>query len=412
MTARRAAARVPGLLTLALLAGVSLPLAAPAAAAGAAALRTFPIVFLRKDYPGNEIMPSLLETHPDDLGVAGAEQGLNEVNTTGKFLGWNFKLYVETLPAGADVAAATARLLTHGPAIIVSDLRAADLLALADAPAVKGSLILDMRTTEDSLRQQQCRANVFHILPNQAMRTDALAQFLVEKRWTRWFLLQGPTPGDAVYAADVRRSAARYGARIVADKTYDYNPGSRRSDTGYQQIQTQMPLATQVRTDYDVLFVADETDLFGDYLPYNTFAARPVVGTQGLIASAWTPAFQSYSALQMQHRFKQFAHREMTERDYGGWLAVNIIGDAVIRGRTVSPAGIRAYLRSDNFLIAGFKGQGLTFRTWDQQLRQPVLIAQPLMVISMSPQNGFLHPGYTTDTLGFDQPETQCRLAP
>jgi ABC transporter substrate binding protein (PQQ-dependent alcohol dehydrogenase system) len=113
----------------------------------------------------------------------------------------------------------------------------------------------------------------------------------------------------------------------------------------------------------------------------------------------------------MQHRFQLFAHRAMTERDYGGWLAVSIVGDAVMRGRQTSPAGMRAYLRSDDFLVAGFKGQGLTFRSWDQQLRQPVLIAQPLMVISMSPQSGFLHPGNTTDTLGFDQPETQCRLA-
>jgi ABC transporter substrate binding protein (PQQ-dependent alcohol dehydrogenase system) len=129
------------------------------------------------------------------------------------------------------------------------------------------------------------------------------------------------------------------------------------------------------------------------------------------VATAWNPAFQSYSALQMQNRFQIFAHRDMTERDYGGWLAVNIVGDAVMRGRQTSPAGMRAYLRSDAFLVAGFKGEGLTFRTWDQQLRQPVLISQPLMVVSMSPQSGFLHPDNTTDSLGFDQPETQCRLA-
>jgi ABC transporter substrate binding protein (PQQ-dependent alcohol dehydrogenase system) len=409
MIAGRAAAKVTGLLMLALLAGVSRSFVASAAVGPA--VRTFPIVFLREAYPGPGIMPSLLETHPDDLGLAGARQGVNEINTTGKFLGWNFKLYVETLPAGADVAAQAGRMFTRGPAVIIADLRADDLLRLADAPAAKNALILDMRTSEDSLRQRDCRANVFHILPSQAMRADALAQFLVEKRWTRWFLLQGPTPQDAVYAADVRRSAARYGARIVAARSYDYNPGSRRSDTGYQQIQTQMPLATQVGADYDVLFVADETDLFGDYLPYNTFDARPIVGTQGLVASAWTPAFQSYSALQMQHRFKQFAHREMMERDYGGWLAAQIVGDAVMRGRQTSPAGMRAYLRSDDFLVAGFKGQGLTFRSWNQQLRQPVLIAQPLMIVSMSPQSGFLHPGNTTDTLGFDQPETQCRFA-
>ncbi|HEV2444024.1 MAG TPA: ABC transporter substrate-binding protein [Steroidobacteraceae bacterium] len=405
----RRAGQAFGLLTLILLFGVGKSF--EAAAAGAAAPRTFPIVYLGEAYPGNGIMPSLLETQPADDGLAGARDGTAEINTTGKFLGVNFKLYVETLPAGADVAAQARRLFARGPAVVVADLRADDLLKLADAPSMKGSLILDMRTTEDSLRQQDCRANVFHILPNQAMRTDALAQFLVEKRWSRWFLLQGPTQQDAVYAADVRRSAARYGARVVAARNYDYNPGSRRSDTGYQQIQTQMPLATQVGNDYDVLFVADTTDLFGDYLPYDTFDARPVVGTQGLVAAAWTPAFQSYSALQMQHRFELFAHRQMTERDYGGWLAVSIVGDAVIRGNTTSPAGIRAYLRSGRFLIAGFKGQGMTFRSWDQQLRQPVLIAQPLMVISMSPQNGFLHPGNTTDTLGFDQPETRCRLA-
>lgn len=402
--------RLTGLLALALLTSVSNSSAA--SAAGPAAPRIFPIVYLNEAYPQPGIMPSLLETQPADEGLAGAQEGMSEINTTGRFLGWNFKLYVETLPAGADMAAQARRLFTRGPAIIVADLRADDLLQLADAPGIKGSLILDMRTSDDRLRQQDCRANVFHVLPDQAMRADALAQFLVEKRWSRWFLLQGPTPQDAVYAADVRRSAGRYGARVVAAKSYDYNPGSRRSDTGYQQIQTQMPLATQVGTDYDVLFVADETDLFGDYLPYNTFDARPVVGTQGLIAAAWTPAFQSYSALQMQHRFELFAHRAMTERDYGGWLAVSIVGDAVMRGRTQSPAGIRAYLRSDRFLIAGFKGQGLTFRTWDQQLRQPVLIAQPLMVISISPQTGFLHPGNTTDTLGFDQPETRCRFVP
>ena len=403
----RRAGEALGLLTLLLL-GVSRSF--EAAAAGGAP-RTFPIVYVSEAYPGPGIMPSLLETHPADEGLAGAREGTEEINTTGKFLGWNFKLYVETLPAGADMAAQARRLFSRGPLAIVADLHADDLLELADAPAAKGSLIIDMRTTDDSLRQRDCRSSVFHVLPSQAMRTDALGQYLVAKRWTRWFLLQGPTQQDAVYAADVRRSATRYGARIVAARSYDYNPGSRRSDTGYQQIQTQMPLATQIGSDYDVLFVADETDLFGDYLPYNTFAARPVVGTQGLIATAWTPAFQSYSALQMQHRFELFAHRAMTERDYGGWLAVSIVGEAVMRGKRASPAGMRAYLRSDSFLVAGFKGQGLTFRSWDQQLRQPVLIAQPLMVISMSPQNGFLHPGNTTDTLGFDQPETQCRLA-
>jgi ABC transporter substrate binding protein (PQQ-dependent alcohol dehydrogenase system) len=405
MTLRRPI-RAIGLLTLALLAGVSQPFAA---AAGLAAPRSFAITFLRQQYRFNpEILPSLLESHPADLGLAGSEEAIYEINTAGRFIGWRFKLDVVTVPDGGNLAAEAGKLLARGPRIIIADLRPEDLLTLANLPAAKNALILDIRTSADLLRQQDCRANVFHLLPSQAMRTDALAQFLVLKRWTRWFLIQGPTPQDAVYAADVRRSAARYGARIVATKTYDYSPGSQRSDTGYQQIQTQMPLATEVSGDYDVIFVADETDLFGDYLPYNTYDARPVVGTQGLVASAWTPAYQEYAALQMQQRFDLFAHRRMDERDYGGWLAVRIIGNGVMRGGKTSAAAMRAYLRSKDFLVAGYKGQGLTFRAWDNQLRQPVLLSQPLMTVSMSPQNGFLHPGYTTDTLGFDEPETKC----
>jgi ABC transporter substrate binding protein (PQQ-dependent alcohol dehydrogenase system) len=407
MSARRGM-RTLGLLTLALLAGVGAPFAATAVRA---APRSFAVTLLSKRYRFNpEVLPSLLESHPGNLGVAGAEEGIEELNTAGRFIGWKFRLDTVTVPDGGNLAAAASRLLAHGPKVIIADLRPSDLLALANLAAAKGALILDMRTTADRLRQQDCRANVFHLLPSQAMRADALAQFLVLKRWTRWFLIQGPTQRDAVYAADVRRSAARYGARVVAQKTYSYNPGSRRSDTGYQQIQTQMPLATEVAADYDVIFVADESDLFGDYLPYNTYSARPVVGTQGLVASAWTPAYQEYAALQMQQRFDLFAHRAMTERDYGGWLAVRIIGNAVMRADKTSAPAMRAYLRSKDFLVAGYKGQGLTFRRWDNQLRQPVLLSQPLMTVSMSPQPGFLHPGYTTDTLGFDEPETQCHF--
>ena len=166
-----------GLLTLLLLLGVG---GSFDAAAAGAAQRTFPIVYVSEAYPGPGIMPSLLETHPADEGLAGAREGTEEINTTGRFLGWNFKLYVEILPAGADIAAQARRLFSRGPLVIVADLRADDLLKLADAPAARGSLIIDMRTSDDDLRQRDCRSGVFHVLPNQAMRVDALAQFLVE----------------------------------------------------------------------------------------------------------------------------------------------------------------------------------------------------------------------------------------
>jgi ABC transporter substrate binding protein (PQQ-dependent alcohol dehydrogenase system) len=372
---------------------------------------TVHVTYLSKAYREPEPL-SLMQSIPTDGGVAGARLGAQEINITGGFLGRQYVLDIVNVPADADIAARAREVLAAKPSMIIADLDSADLLILADLPEAANAIILDARTVDDNLRQEECRRNLFHLLPSRAMRTDALAQFLILKRWRRWFILKGVGAQDEAYAAAMRRSAQRFGGKIVEERSYSYNPGARRVDTGFQQIQTQMPLATQSAPPYDVLVVADEADQFGDYLPYNTYEARPIVGTQGLVATAWHPGFQEYSALQMQHRFKLFAHRDMTERDYAGWLALRIVGEAFIRSGKTEAADLRAFLRSPQFEVAGFKGEGLTFRLWDQQLRQPVLLAQALMVTSMSPQDGFLHQKFLTDTLGFDEPETKCHLAP
>ena len=171
-----------------------------------------------------------------------------------------------------------------------------------------------------------------------------------------------------------------------------------------------MPEVTQGAPAHDVVWVADTTELFGDYVLYRDYEPRPVVGTHGLIAVAWHRSYEEYAGTQMQNRFERFAKRIMTERDYTAWLAVRAIGEAVTRRATDVPS-VRDYLLSDAFTVAGFKGEGLTFRTWDHQLRQPILITGARSLVSMSPQEGFLHPKYLTDTLGYDEPETKCKFS-
>ncbi|WP_245412168.1 ABC transporter substrate-binding protein [Methylocella silvestris] len=372
-------------------------------------MRELKILYIAGDYPKAEYL-SLLQSQPDDDGKAGALLALDEINITGKFIGFSFAMDFIALKRGADVVAVAKQSLDRD-SVLVADLNAPDLLALANAPAARRSLIFDIRTSDDDLRQERCARNVFHILPSTAMRADALGQYLAKKGWRRWFVLQGPSVEDAAFATDIHRAASRFGGKIVEARAYNYDAGSRRVDTGYQQIATQMPLATEGAPAHDVVIVADTKNLFGDYLPYNTFEPRPIVGTQGLSPVAWHPAFQEYSALQMQHRFELVAHRKMSERDYAAWLAVRAIGEAVIRSGKTSPIDLAEFMRSDAFGVAGFKGQALTFRRWDQQLRQPVLLASALMVVTMSPQDGFLHPKFFTDTLGYDEPETKCRFA-
>jgi hypothetical protein len=216
--------------------------------------------------------------------------------------------------------------------------------------------------------------------------------------------------GDLEYLTAIKRAATKFGAKIVEERAYAFDAGSRRTDTGHQQIQTQMPLLTQGAPDYDVVYVADVGEAFGDYLMFRTHDPRPVVGSQGLQAVAWHRSFEQYAGTQLQNRFEKQANRIMTERDYTAWLAVRVFGEAVTRISKNGIEDVRAYILSKDFEVAGFKGIGLTFRSWDHQMRQPILLSGPRTLVSISPQDGFLHQKFLTDTMGFDQPETKCRL--
>jgi ABC transporter substrate binding protein (PQQ-dependent alcohol dehydrogenase system) len=61
--------------------------------------------------------------------------------------------------------------------------------------------------------------------------------------------------------------------------------------------------------------------------------------------------------------------------------------------------------------LDGSKGTTLTFRPWDGQLRQPLLLTDGQAVISQAPVEGLLHPTNVLDTLGADAPEKLCKTA-
>ncbi len=185
---------------------------------------------------------------------------------TGRLIGQRYELIEAIVAEQDDILAKARELLATGTTLIVADLEPTDLVSVADLPAAKDAIIFNIRSSSEHLRLGDCRSNVFHIPPSWAMRTDALAQYLMWKKWRRWVLISGERPADKEYADAIRRAAKRFGAIIVAERTYAYDGGSRRTDTGHQQIQTQMPLLTQGLPAHDVIMVADVDESFGDYL--------------------------------------------------------------------------------------------------------------------------------------------------
>jgi ABC transporter substrate binding protein (PQQ-dependent alcohol dehydrogenase system) len=313
-------------------------------------------------------------------------------------------------PEDGDIAAALRDLAAKGARLVVTDLAAPDLLAVASLPEAAPVTIFNSAAPDDRLRGEDCRANILHLLPSRAMLADALVQYLVTKNWHGLLLVVGHADGDREFATDIRHAAKKFGARVVREKPWTFVPGARRTDTGHFAIQAEVARFTQ-GISYDVLVVADEADEFGDQLSYRTFDPRPVAGTQGLVPSAWARPHEQWGATQLQERFLHQAKRWMTARDYAAWMAMRAIGEAATRTKSTDPAAIAAFIRSDRFELAAYKGARLSFRSWDGQLRQPILLADARSLVSVSPPPGrFLHQFSELDTIGIDKPETKCRM--
>jgi ABC transporter substrate binding protein (PQQ-dependent alcohol dehydrogenase system) len=387
------------------------PVAAPAVQAGGAAqTKNMRVVYLGKEYP--EPLPlSYAEKPITDKGVQGARLMLKEANQAGNFVGHSFELIEAIVPEDGDVVAKAKEVLAAGERFIIADLEPADLLAVADLPEAKDAVIMNIRSSATALRQEQCRINVFHIIPDYAMRADALAQYLIWKKWPRWFVIRRDTLQDQDYHAQVKRSATRFGGKVVTDKLYSLPPGARNLDSGHQQIQAQLPMETEEASDHDVVWVINSDDDFGDYLMYRTYLPRPVVGTHGLQAVAWDKSYTESGAMHFQNAIPRIAKRAPVERDYTAWLGFRALADSAMKSGKTTPQELKAFLLSDAFKLEGFKGQAMSFRTWDHQMRQPIVLGGGTRVpVSTSPQEGFLHPTNLTDTLGFDQPETKCKF--
>jgi ABC transporter substrate binding protein (PQQ-dependent alcohol dehydrogenase system) len=353
---------------------------------------------------------SLVQMPPPDNGLAGAQMAAKDNDTTGRFLNQRYSLVDLHLKAGDDPATAVAELARQGISLIVADLPADDLLKAAEAGKADRILFFNAAATDDRLRQKDCRANVVHTAPSRAMLADGLAQYLVWKKWVRWFLVVGSHERDKLFAAALTRAANRFGAKIVQQREFKDTGGARRTDSGVVQTQQQMPVFTQEAPSYDVLVAADESEVFANNLPYRTWEPRPVAGSAGLVPTSWDASNSLWGGIQMQDRFIAQFKRLMTALDMQAWTAVRMIGEAASRQNSADPKKILDFLKGPELALGAFKGQKLTLRDWDLQLRQPILLTDGRTIVSVSPQPGFLHQFSELDTLGYDRPETQCKL--
>jgi ABC transporter substrate binding protein (PQQ-dependent alcohol dehydrogenase system) len=348
------------------------------------------------------------EAVPEDEGVAGARMAIKDNNNTGRFTKQTYVLDEVALDGEKSAVDAARDLAGRGIRFLIVALPAADLLAVADAVKGQGVTVFNIAAPDDRLRGADCRRNVFHVLPSRAMQTDALAQFFTLMRWRKMFLIVGPQDNDRLYAEAFKNAVRKFNLKISAEKPWTFGPLAKaRGDT---PTRSEAMVFTR-GLDYDIAVVADEAGDWGDYVPFRTVDPRPVAGTQGLIATTWHPMLETWGAAQAQNRFRRQSGRLMRPLDYQAWAAVRSVGEAATQKKTADPAVLAPFLADPAFSLPAYKGVSLTYRPWDHQLRQPIIVVQPKAMVSVAPEQGFTHQRTPLDTLGVDQPETTCKFA-
>ena len=335
--------------------------------------------------------------------IDGALLALRDVRFAGRALGFDFRLERAKGADSGALAAAISRLGAEtGARFFLVDAAADTLRDLADAVAGDEVLLLNVSEPENALRGGACRGNLLHTAPSRAMLTDALAQYLVSKTWRDVLVLKGPLAADAALAASFRRSARKFGARVVAERDFVLGNDPRQRGRNNVALMTSSP-------SHDVVFLADSDGEFGRYVPYQTSRPRPVVGTEGLVATAWHWTWERHGAPQLNQRFEKRAKRRMRGADWAAWAALKAVAEAAIRTKSTAFAVVAGYLRSAGLNLDAYKGTPASFRPWNNQLRQPILLRTHNAIVARAPIPGFLHAKDDLDTLGLDAPESGCK---
>jgi ABC transporter substrate binding protein (PQQ-dependent alcohol dehydrogenase system) len=336
--------------------------------------------------------------------VDGIQVALRESRILGRGIGIAFELEELTLDKEQSATDAIRRVLEDGRArIFILDLPLDDVRTAGRALAGEELLLFNTRHPDDSLRGADCSPVLFHTIPSRAMLMDALAQYLSKRNWREVLALEGPDEIDARWSAAFTASARKFRLKLVDTRPFVLGNDPRQRDL------TNFALLTS-GADYDVIYLADSVGEFGRYLPYQSKDARPVVGSEGLIASAWHWTWERHGAPQLNQRFDRIARRHMTESDWAAWAAVKAVVSATLYGKSRKIDALRAALRSDDLRIDNYKGAPANFRPWNNQLRQNILLHTHNAVIARTPIDGFLHEKNNLDTLGIDARESTCQF--
>jgi hypothetical protein len=138
----------------------------------------------------------------------------------------------------------------------------------------------------------------------------------------------------------------------------------------------------------------------------------------GATVVAWDSSLERFGADTLNNRFRARFQTAMTADAWCGWFAVKALSEASLRTRSVDGRSIASYLRGPGAQFDGHKGRPLSFRAWDNQLRQPLYIignadgARRLIAESPGSAPASATSREILDGIGTTATSTTCHFAP
>jgi ABC-type branched-subunit amino acid transport system substrate-binding protein len=329
----------------------------------------------------------------------GAALGLDDANALATLFGKRLRLETEVDRGDGQAGRALARA---GALAVVGGAGPGGGEALLQA-AGGGAPVLNVGAPDDRLRNEGCDRRAFHLTPSVSMYVDALAQVLIEQRkLARWALVGDGSPRGGEIEAAARRSVAGRGGTVIAEAAAADIVLLAVADRG---VDAALARAIADGRRPDRIAGVGEAGL-----------RLPLERAAGLWALGWHYELERFSARELNGRFRRRFNAPLAEASWAAWAAVKLAGEAVVRTGAGDGAALVAFMESAP-PFDGHKGEALTFRKWDHQLRQPLYVVGTR---KREEVGGAVGPyavladagGKNLDALGTTMAESRCRFTP
>ena len=320
-----------------------------------------------------------------DMGV---EMAIQELGFNAQILGYDLDIQVAEA-ANAEAAAQVAQeLIGSGAMALAGGYGQGVAAAIAEQAQEAGVPFLNIGSPAIELRNEQCSAWMFHIEPSGGMYLDALAGWYVGSGFRDWHLIgDGSAANDALMGRIERALTERhFGARVSGRSTVD---GTQESYVQALEEGAQadvVVLLPRGDVQLEILAVAQERDLEAQITAFpwpetqtrkyyrDALEAAPERADHR--TSAWEPTLDAYGARELNARFEGMFGVPMDAPAWASYQAIKLVFEAVSFGGVRDQAALRDHFADDDAVFDVWKGIGVTFRPWNNQMRQTLFLVE------------------------------------